>query len=132
MELPTASPILVLALSVMTGAALAAPTQGKSPEVKAYEEASEELGQLEEELGKRLEAWLSSDNPYLRQTALLRYRAQPLLLSRTALKPLLAVLDDQENRLTGDCVHLVHRDVSGTPVAEVEYERVAACRNNER
>jgi hypothetical protein len=125
------SAALVLAvLMVCSSLAVAAPP--KAPEVKAYEEANADLEKLDADLGKRLAAWLTSDNPYRRQTALQRYRALPALLSPAAIDPLLSLLDDQERRPIGSCVYLVHRDRTGHHLGEGEYEELAHCEQYKR
>ncbi|MFZ5471778.1 MAG: hypothetical protein ACOZIN_20305 [Myxococcota bacterium] len=122
---------MIVALFLACGsAAVAAPT--KAPEVKAYEEANADLEKLDDELGKRLQAWLTSDNPYRRQTALLRYRTLPGVLPPTAIDPLLSLLDDQTKRPIGSCVYLVHRDRTGQPMGEGVYEDLADCERNKR
>lgn len=117
---------------LMTGGALAAPATKKAPEVEAYEAASADLEELDAELGKRLQAWLTSDNPYRRQTALSRYATLPGLLPPTAVDRLLSLLDDEEQRPVGSCVYLVYRDRTNELPGEGEYEQLAHCQRTQR
>src|SRR4051812_13508876 len=102
-------PMKVTATAVLlaTWSALAAEPP---PEVKAYEAAKADLEKVDAAIGKRLESWLSSDNPYQRQAALLRYQAARSVLAPSAADPLLRLLDDQDKRVMGACVYLVFHD----------------------
>jgi hypothetical protein len=118
-------------MSAALAALLLALAAEPAPEVKAYEAAKTDLGKLDAALGKLLEGWLSSDNPYQRQAALLRYQAARSALAPSAADALLRLLDDREERVIGACVYLAFHDPANGVLGEGQYEQLDRCQRDQ-
>jgi len=119
-------------MSAALAALLFAMATEPPPEVKAYEEAKADLEKVDAAIGKRLEGWLSSENPYQRQAALLRYQATRTALASSAADPLLRLMDDQDKRVMGPCVYLVFHDPAEGTLGEGQYEELGRCQRDQR
>jgi hypothetical protein len=122
------APSLLMAFMVFANPVSAGPLP-KPTNDPAYEKAKRELTRANDEQSQELVLWLQSDQPYLRQLALLRYLAVPELLNEASIAPLLATLDDSEPRPEGSCVDVVFR---GAPMGEGQYENYAWCNRTKR
>jgi hypothetical protein len=126
----TSLPLRVAAAAVLL-AGVSARAAEPAAELKAYDAAKAALDQLDADVGKRLEGWLSSDNPYQRQAALVRYQAAPWALAPSAADPLLDLLDDGEKRFVGPCLPLSLSARGDEAVGEGEYEALDRCRRGQ-